>query len=128
SSRMVVRKGRKLNSKTARGMLTWSHYSFKQRLLAKARALGDRCKVVIVDESYTSKTCTGCGWLHHRLGGNKLFKCGQCGLEIGRDHNGARNILLKNASNFGLHVTSRRPSAGGVEATLLASHHGALLA
>jgi putative transposase len=104
SSRMAVRKGRKLNSRTARGMLTWSHYSFKQRLLSKARALGDRCKVVIVDESFTSKTCTRCGWVHQKLGGNKVFKCQRCALVINRDYNGARNILLKNASNFALRV------------------------
>ena len=55
-----------------------------------------KTKLYIVDESYTSKTCGSCGFIKENLGGNKVYKCDSCGLEIGRDHNGARNILLKN--------------------------------
>jgi putative transposase len=99
TSRLVLRKARKLASKTARAMITWSHYRFRQRLLWKGRTTG--CKVVVCGEAYTSKTCGRCGWLHDKLYGNKTFKCSQCGLEVDRDANGARNILLKNASRFG---------------------------
>jgi transposase len=41
------------------------------------------------------KTCGRCGHIHEKLGGNKRFKCPACGLEIDRDANGARNILLR---------------------------------
>ena len=51
--------------------------------------------VVLCNESYTSKTCGNCGHVHHRLGGNKVFKCPHCGIQISRDVNGARNILLR---------------------------------
>lgn len=102
TSRLILRKARKLASKSARTMVTWSHYRFRQRLLWKCRTTG--CKVVVCGEAYTSKTCGRCGWIHDKLGGSKLFKCGQCGLEVDRDANGARNILLKNASRFGLRV------------------------
>jgi putative transposase len=102
TSRLVLRKARKLTNKAARAMVTWSHYRFRQRLLWKSRTTG--CKVVVCGEAYTSKTCGRCGWLHDKLGGSKVFKCGQCGLEVDRDANGARNILLKNASRFGFRV------------------------
>ena len=53
------------------------------------------CKVVICDEDYTSKTCGKCGKIHEKLSGSKLFKCPYCHIEIDRDVNGARNILLR---------------------------------
>jgi putative transposase len=103
TSQMVSRIKRRIRSKTARAMLTWAHYRFKQRLLDKTREY-PWCKVEIVDESYTSKTCGKCGWIHQKLGGSKIYKCGSCGIEIDRDINGARNILLKNTSLFDLAV------------------------
>jgi putative transposase len=90
SSQMVS----KLASKTARAMLTWSHYTFKQRLLYKAKELG--VKVIIVNEAYTSKTCSACGHIQN-IGSKSIFKC-ECGLTIDRDLNGARGIFLKNLS------------------------------
>ena len=97
---MVARAQRKIRSKTARAMMTWSHYRFKQRLLFKSQEYA-WCKVVVCSEAYTSKTCGVCGALHHKLGGNKTFKCPACHIILDRDVNGARNILLKNASLFG---------------------------
>lgn len=100
---MVIRNQRKIRSKTVRAMLTWSHYRFKQRLLFKRQEY-PWCKVAVCNEAYTSKTCGCCGELHHKLGGNKRFKCPTCQTEIDRDVNGARNILLKNASFFDFQV------------------------
>ena len=100
TQQMVARARRKIRSKTARAMMTWSHYRFKQRLLFKRQEY-PWCKVVICNEAYTSKTCGVCGALHQKLGGNKTFKCPSCGIVLDRDVNGARNILLKNASLFG---------------------------
>jgi transposase len=53
--------------------------------------------VLLVDESYTSKTCGRCGTLNRRLGGSKQYHCvnSNCGWSCRRDVNGARNILLK---------------------------------
>src|SRR6188508_659895 len=48
--------------------------------------------------------------LHATLGGAKVFRCPRCALVIDRDHNGARNVLLKNASLFAFEVTT---STGG---------------
>src|SRR5207248_8224269 len=86
----MVRRGsfKKIHSKTARQMLTWSHYRFCQYLLHKY----PWCKVVICTEEYTSKTCGCCGVINRNLGSSKTF---QCGATIDRDVNGARNVLLK---------------------------------
>jgi putative transposase len=94
---MIRRGQRRLNSVTARKMITWAHYRFQQRLIAKAREYPN-CQVLVVDEAYTSKTCGRCGRINQNLGGKRIFKCPHCGLEIDRDVNGARNILIKTIS------------------------------
>lgn len=66
-------RARVINNKTARGMLNWSHFRFRQLLLSKSREYPD-CKVIICDEHYTSKTCGACGFIHYGLGGNKVMK------------------------------------------------------
>ncbi len=69
---MGRKSNRKLNSKTARGMCTWSHYAFRQRLLSKAE-LFPWCTVIVCNEAYTSKTCGQCGSLHNKLGSSKTL-------------------------------------------------------
>ncbi len=91
---MVTRGRRRLRSKTARQMLTWAHHRFRTHIIHKAREF-PWVQVHLVTEEYTSKTCTRCGHLHTRLGGNKIFCCPACRIVLDRDHNGARNILLK---------------------------------
>jgi putative transposase len=97
TSQMVVKirknKKRRINNKSARQMLTLSHYRFEQHL--KQAALKRGVIVVLCNESYTSKTCSNCGHIHHKLGGSKIFKCPHCGVRISRDVNGARNIMLR---------------------------------
>jgi transposase len=58
-----------VNSKTARNMLTWSHYRFKTQLMNKAREYPN-CRVIICGEEYTSQTCSECGYLHRKIGGS----------------------------------------------------------
>jgi putative transposase len=93
TAKMVNKKKRKLHSKTARAMLSWSHYRFKQTL--KFHAEKRDSVVHNITEEYTSKTCSKCGHVHHKLGGNKKFNCPNCGHKIDRDWNGAINILNK---------------------------------
>jgi putative transposase len=97
TSQMVQKTRRKIRSKTARAMLTWAHYRFKLFLKQKAQLNG--CTVVDVTEEYTSKTCTRCGHIHHKLGGGKKFKCPFCGHTLPRDMNGALGIMLKALSD-----------------------------
>ena len=94
SSRMVLKNKRKIRSKTARAMLTWSHFRFRMFLQHKAREFRI-CKIIKCTEEYTSKTCGCCGFVKNDLGGLKTFKCDSCEVEMDRDTNGARNILLK---------------------------------
>jgi putative transposase len=98
TSKMVVKKKRKITSKTARNMLTWSHYRFKQTL--KFHALKRGCVIHDVTEEYTSKTCSKCGHVHEKLGGNKKFKCPSCGHSLPRDWNGAINIFIKSLNDL----------------------------
>ena len=101
---MVRRATRKIRSKTARMMLTFSHYKFRQRLLDKALNY-ENTKVMIVNEAYTSKTCTCCGTINGKLGGNKKFNCPSCLWKGDRDINGARNIYLRSVVEADLDVT-----------------------
>ena len=96
TSNMVRRGERRIRAKTAREMLTWGHWRFKQRLIHKAREF-PWCRVIICDEQYTSKTCPQCGQLNYALNGKKEFSCPQpdCGFTLDRDINGARNILIR---------------------------------
>ena len=70
-----------------------SHYKFKQHLLHKSKEYG--CNVKIVTEEYTTKCCSRCGYLSD-VYINRIKKCSNCNLEINRDINGSRNILIKN--------------------------------
>jgi putative transposase len=90
---MVAKVKRKIKSKTARAMLTWAHYRFKQVLKHQAEITGTT--VLDVTEEFTSKTCTCCGHVHTRLGGSKVFHCPSCGFTLYRDWNGAFGIFLK---------------------------------
>ena len=60
-------------------------------------------KTLIVDESYTSKTCGLCGTINNNLTLNdRLYNCikENCKYkEVDRDYNGARNILIKTIVN-----------------------------
>jgi putative transposase len=93
TSQMVVKAKRKIRKKTARAMMTLSHYQFSQTLKHQATKYGS--SVVSVTEEYTSKTCSKCGHINQKLGSNKKYVCPSCGHSISRDANGAINIMLK---------------------------------
>jgi len=88
---MASKARRKIKAKSVRSILTLAHYKFQQRLLCKAEETGK--KVVLVNESWTSKTNSWTGEVNHTLGGAKHILVG--GIRINRDINGARNILIK---------------------------------
>ena len=81
-------------------MLGWNHYKFRQKLALKA----EHCLVHEVTEEYTSKTCGSCGRINHDLKGEKIYDCKHCEWKIGRDMNGARNILMMNLEKCRLQV------------------------
>ena len=95
--------GKRLTSrKSMRNMQHWAHGKFESRLRAKAATRIDANNnpftlVMEANESYTSKTCGRCGYLHHGLGGAKIYRCQKigCGGVFDRDANGARNIAIR---------------------------------
>lgn len=91
---MVPRDGRVFGSKTARAMLTWSHGRFEQRLASAAYRYPGRHVITDSGEPGTSKTCGCCGHWNADLGASETYECGQCGVHLDRDVNGARNNFL----------------------------------
>ena len=89
---MTQRAGRRIRSKTARMMLTFRHYEFKQRLQWKAWQRG--ALVLDVNEAYTSKTRSWDGTVNTKLGGAKVIR-DETGFGMDRDVNGARGIFLR---------------------------------
>ena len=89
---LTQRAGRKIRSKTARMMLTFRHYEFKQRLKWKAWQRG--ALVLDVDEAYTSKTRSWDGTVNTKSGGAKAIR-DDTGFGMDRDVNGARGIFLR---------------------------------
>ena len=80
----------KCYKRTKRLLCSFRFFDFKKKLREKC---GDR--LVLVNESWTSKTCGGCQTINHKLGSNETFNCDKCNILIGRDINAARNILVK---------------------------------
>jgi putative transposase len=94
ASEMIKKGNRKIDNKTVRKMSTLSHYRFRQHLLNKVREYPG-VKIMLASEEYTSKTCGRCGQQNEKLGKSKIFSCKKCAIKMDRDHNGARNILIK---------------------------------
>lgn len=93
SKNMSKKTTRNIGKKTTTNLLHLSHYKFLIKLMYKCKM--NNKNLVIMNESYTSKTCGQCGKINSELGSNKIFTCSKCKLEIDRDVNGARNIMLK---------------------------------
>ena len=74
-------------------MFQFSFFQFKEKLKFKCSWYNK--KLIIVDESYTSCTCTSCGFIMDTKGKENL-NCPSCNLDIDRDIAGSRNIFIKN--------------------------------
>ena len=87
-------KVKNMNKMVKRLLQIFSFFSFKTKLAWKCKV--HKKKLVIVDESYTSKTCGSCGKLND-VGKSETYSC-RCGFVIDRDVNGSRNIMIKNVT------------------------------
>jgi len=84
-------------SKTLREMLhRWRYRDLADKIEYKAEAEG--IPVQYVDPRNTSKTCSKCG-NKNKVGVAKQYNCSNCGIELNRDLNAARNIAEKGASS-----------------------------
>jgi putative transposase len=86
-----VDKGKEHNQRTSQ----WNHG--KVRAFTEYKAEAEGIKVVVQNESYTSKTCPNCGHRHKPRG--RKFKCPVCKFQSHRDVVGQVNIL--SAYKFG---------------------------
>lgn len=87
----------KLNKKVKYVLNTLSHFSFRKHLMDKSKEYG--CQLKVINEEYTSVTCTNCGHISDNYK-RRQKECLYCNYKIDRDLNGARNILLKNLDVF----------------------------
>jgi len=96
SSKKVSKKELGLNPLTKQVFGQMSHYKMRQRLKNKCEEYTSQ--YIIADESYTTQTCGHCGFVDKTAIDpvTRMYKCTICGLEIDRDLNGARAILIKN--------------------------------
>ena len=83
-----------LNSYNNRLLDIYSHYKFQQKMLYQSKKYN--CQVKIVEEDYTTKTCGNCGCINNFIGKSNIFWCPICKIELERDYQAARNIILKN--------------------------------
>jgi putative transposase len=95
----VMQQGKELRSSTKRTMWTLSHYKFQEKLKGMCNRTGTT--LYIVKEHYTTKTCGQCGTLQN-VGSSEVYKCAQCSYCMDRDVHGARNILLKHITQYGI--------------------------
>jgi putative transposase len=101
---------RKIGRKTAGSVMRLAHYKFRNFLLHKATEFPGT-RIEICDEQYTSKTCGSCGKLNDGLGASKAFQCAELGCKYAadRDHNAARNILLRYLAVNDIHLECASP-------------------
>lgn len=90
-------KQNKLNKRVKFVLQMLSHYKFKQHIIEKCNEYG--CQLIIANESYTTMTCSSCGWMSKKCT-IRIKQCTKCNFRINRDINGSRNIFLKNHNHF----------------------------
>ncbi len=84
-------KGMLANRKLAKAISELGFYEFRRQLEYKCELYGSKLR--IVDRWFaSSKTCSGCGAIKAQLSlSERLYRC-ECGLEIDRDLNAAKNL------------------------------------
>lgn len=85
-------------SKVNRFINDLKFFKFKTRLQFKAILLNK--KVFMVNERYTTKTCSCCGNLKDIKLGESIYKCNSCNIVMFRDVNASKNILMKGIQKY----------------------------
>jgi len=98
SAKSIVMKNKSILSNESKvACLRTRYYEFRLRLKYKCSINNNNFK--LVNEYYTSKTCSLCGNYNNKLEGNKIYNCKNCNCSIDRDINGCRNIYMKQFMN-----------------------------
>lgn len=93
STKSITSKNKNLCSREKRLQYQLSHDKFRNILKNKAKEYNKN--VIIVDESYTSKTLGCCG-NEIEVKNKREVECTNCKIRLDRDINASRNILIKN--------------------------------
>lgn len=108
-----IRQRLDVGSKNNQKLHQWSHGHTRHLLTYKAERLGMR--VVVQEESYTSRTCPACGQRKRSSPSGRNFFCSNCGYRGHRDAVGAMNIRFKYRGEFGCpHVVAEMAPATGI--------------
>lgn len=94
-SHNIVKKS--FNAQLNQGFNDLKFYKFKERLLYKASLFNKQ--VFLVNEAYTSQTCSFCGSIN-KPGTSKTYNCTNCSNTCDRDINASKNILIKGIINY----------------------------
>lgn len=84
---------KKLNKKSKQLMASYRHCEFLDKLKFKSSQYNS--KVFEVNEAYTSKTCSNCGFIKYDLKNANTYNCDSCHYIMGRDSNASKNIMLR---------------------------------
>ena len=97
---IVSREDSVLTKQNKRVALTLSYYQFLEKLKYKCSIKENN--LLLVDEHYTSMTCSCCGNINYNLGGNKTYNCinNKCNISMDRDYNSCRNIMIKSIKSL----------------------------
>jgi len=84
-----------LNATNKKIIQSLCFYQFMEKLQYKCKVRG--VHVRIIEEHYTTKTCSMCGSINEKVEGKKIYECinKNCKKIMDRDYNSCRNILLK---------------------------------
>lgn len=80
----------------------WGLYKFVQYLEYKTRLYGKTLHKI--NERYTSKTCSRCGYIQDMPLYKRTYHCPDCGLKMDRDVNSAVNILNRFFARLEPHI------------------------
>jgi transposase len=87
---VISKENPKLTKMTKRVLTCLSIYKFRERLEWKCD--WKNVEYEMINEFYSSKTCSLCGFYKKDLGGSDMYSCNYCNSLLNRDINGARNI------------------------------------
>jgi putative transposase len=95
------------NKYLARTTVDQHWYEFKRQLDYKSDWYDK--KFMVVDEKYTSKTCSNCGYVTESINLNiRLWICPECNLKHDRDINAAQNILTVGTTGIAFNKTNKK--------------------
>ena len=77
---IINNKTSNISKMTNRIALKMRFYEYKQRLEYKCKL--NKVGYKMIDEKYTSKICSICGWYNKDLEGDKIYECNECGIII----------------------------------------------